>query len=151
MHASFRPIPLSLMLITAVLAAPSAAQGSAQGSDDCASAPAIVGQGLYAVDTNGASGPDADPGCGNMAADVWFEWTATDTGTVRLDLCDASYDCVLALWDGAGCPTQVVACNDDSCGLRSVVTVFVVAGNTYMVQVGGHNGATGTGTLAIYN
>jgi hypothetical protein len=151
MHASFRPIPLSLMLITAVLAAPSAAQGSAQGSDDCASAPVIVGQGLYAFDTNGASGPDADPGCGNMAADVWFEWTATDTGTVRLDLCDASYDCVLALWDGAGCPTQVVACNDDSCGLRSVITVFVVAGNTYMVQVGGYNGARGTGTLAIYD
>ncbi|MDP6764296.1 MAG: hypothetical protein QF860_15660 [Planctomycetota bacterium] len=147
-HLAHRPVLHSLLI--AGLVSAMGAQAGAQGSDDCASAPTIAGPGLHAVDTNGATGPDADPSCGNMGSDVWFEWTATDTGTALLEMCDANYDCVLALWDGAGCPTQVVACNDDSCGLQSVVDANVVAGNTYMIQVGGYNGATGTGTLGIH-
>jgi hypothetical protein len=137
--------PLHALVVGALLTTPLIAQGS----DSCSSAPSISGGGQFAVDTIGATGPDADPSCGNMGADVWFEWTALSTGDVLMELCGSDYDCVLALWDGSGCPVQVLACNDDSCGLQSQISVPVVAGNPYMVQVGGWNGDTGTGTLTV--
>ncbi len=123
----------------------------AQGNDDCANATPLSGDGVFAVDNTIGTGLDADPGCGNLGADVWYGWTATTTGTVNMNMCDGTttYDSALALWDGSGCPTSLITCNDDSCGLQSGLIASVVAGNAYMVQVGGYNGATGTGNLTI--
>ena len=123
----------------------------AQGNDDCANATPLSGDGVFAVDNTIGTGLDADPGCGNFGADVWYGWTATTTGTVNMDMCDGTttYDSALALWDGSGCPTSLITCNDDSCGLQSGLVASVVAGNVYMIQVGGFNGATGTGNLTI--
>jgi len=133
--------PLSVVFLAVPLAA--------QGSDSCASAQAISGLGSFAVTNVGATGPDAQPGCEDPGPDVWFEWTPLNTATVEFDLCDADYDCVLALWDGAGCPTQVLACNDDDCGTRSRIEAPVTGGSAYMIQVGGWSGATGSGTLTL--
>ena len=65
----------------------------------------------------------------------------------------------MAIYDGypkGGCPdpAAVIACNDDSCGLRSVVTFFADAGVVYAIRLGGYGtpasgGVTGTGTMVI--
>jgi hypothetical protein len=125
--------------------------GGGGGNDDCANATALSGDGVFAVDNTSGTGLDADPGCGAADSDVWYDWTAAVTGTVSMDMCDGttSHDSVLALWDGPGCPTNLITCNDDSCGLQSGLIASVTAGNVYAIQVAGFNGATGAGNLTI--
>jgi hypothetical protein len=66
-----------------------------------------------------------------------------------VSLCGSSYDTEVALYDD--CPTQegAVACNDDSCGRQSEVTAEAVAGETFLVRVGGYSGAQGEGTMSV--
>lgn len=62
----------------------------------------------------------------------------------------SAFDTKMAIYNS--CPTgsgQVIGCNKDACGLLSSVTVSAVAGETYLIRIGGHNGATGEGTLTI--
>jgi hypothetical protein len=121
------------------------------GSDDCLNAAtqdAISGTGNFAVDmTLSTTSATPAPGCGNMTKDVWFQWTATFTGTAGIQLCGhTTSDTMLAVWTGAGCPTgTATACNDDSCGLVSALTFAATSGSIYMVQVGMY--ANGTGVL----
>jgi formylglycine-generating enzyme required for sulfatase activity len=122
------------------------------GNDHCANATPLYGDGVFAVDNTAGTGLDADPGCASMGSDVWYEWTAAATGTVTMDMCDGTtnYDSALAAWEGpSGCPTSLITCNDDVCGLRSQVTFACTIGAVYMIQVGGWNGETGTGTLTV--
>jgi hypothetical protein len=104
------------------------------------------------VDNTAGTGLDVDPGCANFGSDVWYAWTAATAGVVTMDMCDGTtaHDSALAAWDGpSGCPTSLITCNDDFCGLQSGVTFPVTAGTVYMLQVGGFNAATGTGNLTI--
>ena len=137
---------LSLHAMTfALLSAPALAQGA----DDCAMAPAIAGPGPFAYDTTGATTDGAaDPLC--LAAgqdqvfnDVWFSWTAADTGPHFASLCGISTgDSRIAIYEG-GCTSVPTACNDDSCGLISEVGFSATAGQSYLVRIGNF-GATGT-------
>jgi hypothetical protein len=84
---------------------------------------------------------------------VWFLWTAPATQAVEVSLCGGStIDTVLVAWPGPGCPgagTQL-ACNDDSCGLQSVIGFNAVGGATYLIQIGGFNTtSTFSGTFTI--
>ena len=119
--------------------------GGGGGNDDCANATPLSGDGVFAVDNTIGTGLDANPGCGNASADVWYEWTAAATGTVVMDMCDGStlHDTILAIWDGAGCPTVLLDCSDDACGAQSTVSTPVIAGGVYMVQLAGYAGAQG--------
>lgn len=134
---------------------------SAVPNDDCANA-LVVGDGSFAFDTTGATtdGP-AEPGlCTSFSdtqvgSDIWYRYVASCTGDATLSLCASSYDTKLAVYAGAACPSSsaAIACNDDACGggqnLQSRIVFPVVAGNSYLIRVGGYNGATGAGTLAI--
>ena len=94
-----------------------------------------------------------------MDTDVWFEYTASASGTATIETCGSlgsMDDTVLIVYDGAaGCPVAGSAClasDDDGCttpNFSSTVAVPVTAGGTYLVQVGGWNGATGTSDLSI--
>ena len=131
-------------------------------NDECATAEA-VGEGAFPWDNTGSvvEGPiDCDV---NMATDVWFLYTPTTSGNVAIETCNGgglNDDTVLIVYDGlAGCPTAGAAClasADDNCAnvaggaaFMSQVTLDVIAGESYYVQVGGWNGAVGDGILNI--
>jgi hypothetical protein len=125
------------------------------GSDDCAnaSANAITGPGTYAVDTTAATdSPQIGTGCVQAHKDVWFQWTATYTGTIELNLCGGTTtDTVVAVWAGSACPSGTpLACNDDSCGLQSRVTFPITSGGVYLLQIGVYGASAGfSGTFNL--
>ncbi len=99
----------------------------------------------------------------NMDTDVWWNYQADFSGTLTVDTCqDANgtlQDTVLTVYHGCDCATlgclpagNELASDDDSCGVlgfSSIVSVPVVAGNCYKIQVGGWNGATGSGIVTL--
>jgi hypothetical protein len=131
---------------TLLLAAAAFAQPA---NDNCGSAQAVTGFGQTNFDTTSATtdGPGGI-GCAADTAynDVWFLWTSDFTGRVSIDLCTTTlHDSVLAVYDGAGCPSGgTIACNDDSCSLQSKVRFSATSGHQYMVRIGGY-GATDSG------
>ncbi len=128
--------------------------------DTCGNA-FLVNEGSFDFDNTGAisDGPNACDN--NMGRDLWFEYTATNTGNATIETCNtigSLTDTVLTVYDGTvGCPLAGdvgIICNDDSpgCGptnFNSSVEIPVTAGNVYLIQVGGWNGAQGDGTLDI--
>ena len=121
-----------------------AAPALAQGSDDCASATAITGNGPFSCDTTTATTDGlADPVCdffGNqdIFGDVWFSWTATESGPHAVNLCNLlGDDSKAAVYDG-GCGTTVTWCNDDACGLKSQVAFDATQGQTYLIRIGNY-------------
>ncbi len=129
--------------------------------DNCATPDVIAGQGLFAFDqtlaTTGLEG-QAETNCfffgsSTIDSDVWFSWTADIDGTADIQTCgQTTVDTKLAVYPGGGCPTDgsSLACNDDNCGLQSGLQMPVLAGVSYMIQVGTYPGGTpGTGNLDI--
>lgn len=141
--------PRSLVLSLAV-AASLVGSAFAQ-NDDCSGALIVV---------NGANGPFTNAGsttsapawpCAAGGNDVWFQFVAGSAGTLQADVCGASYDSALEIFDGAGgCGALVsLGCNDDSCGLSSSLSVPVAGAGVYYIRVGGFGGSTGTFTLNV--
>jgi hypothetical protein len=60
-------------------------------------------------------------------------------------------DTKIAAYDGGACPTgAALACNDDTCGLQSVISFSATAGNDYLIRIGTFPGEVGgTGTFSI--
>jgi hypothetical protein len=117
-------------------------------NDDCVDAEAIgdVTNMPFSTSTATFDGPG---GC-QTAGNVWYCYTASCTGKATFSLCGSSYDTKIAVYDGCDCPpTVMLACNDDACGLQSEVEVNVVAGNTYLIEVGGYASNTGDGFLTV--
>ncbi|MCH8342496.1 MAG: DUF4215 domain-containing protein [Planctomycetes bacterium] len=122
------------------------------------------GKTLFDNTNASTDGPQCDP---DMEADLWFNYNATFKGLLTVDTCQDGppatlTDTVLTVYDGCDCttihcgadglPGQELASDDDSCGVdgfSSTVTVPVVAGNCYKIQVGGWQGLTGSGTITI--
>ncbi|MEZ6002962.1 MAG: lectin-like protein [Planctomycetota bacterium] len=114
----------------------------AQGGDDCASATAISGPGIFAFDQTTATASGVTPICGSINFDVWFAWTATQTADHVLTTCgQAPHDTKIAVYDG--CAGAEIVCNDDACGLQSSVTFSAVAGTTYYLQIGTYGTVAG--------
>lgn len=119
-------------------------------NDNCASA-TVATDGLTAFTTVGAT-TDGPASCGAIGNDVWFRYTATTTGSTPIETCSlASFDTVLAAYQGCTCAPlgAEMACNDDTCGLQSRITISTTAGQCYLIRVGGYNGATGAGQIRI--
>ena len=140
--------------MSAVLAAATLAGAvSAQAGATCAAAAPISGTGAFNYTTVGATS-DGPQACGVLQNDVWFAWTATATDNYTFDTCtNQTYDTTLAAY--GSCGGAQITCNDDGgpCAAPpnygSEMTFAAVAGQTYRIQIGGWNGATGTGTLTI--
>jgi hypothetical protein len=84
----------------------------------------------------------------DQAPDVWFRYLATCSGTVEFSLCDANYDSNITVWDDCG--GTVIGCNEDVCGLaflNPVLSLPVVAGQEFLLQVSGYGGQYGSGNL----
>ncbi len=105
-----------------------------------------------AFTTIGAT-PDGPGGC-LTSPNIWFCYTPDIDGNATFDLCASSYDTKMALYDGVDpfSATQI-GCDDDGCPKKSIqsmlVDIPVLAGNTYLVEVGGYSSNTGDGFLNI--
>lgn len=111
-------------------------------NDECAFAtPIAVNSFVDTIDTVAAT-TDESPtsACGTSHFhNVWYTFTAVADGTATIDTCTSSYDTVLRVFTG-GCGTLTeVACNDDSCGLQSEVSVAITAGTQYWVEVAAYS------------
>jgi subtilisin-like proprotein convertase family protein len=119
-------------------------------NDLCENATALGGPGTYPF-TNLGAGTDGVPvPCGfggdTGGADVFYTYTAASTNQAIIDTC-GSFDTNIVVLDACG--GNIIACNDDACGLSSRVGFPVTQGTTYIIQVGGFAGATGAGNLTI--
>ena len=116
--------------------------------DNCANAQPIGNVENMPFDTTSATFDG--PGLCTTSPNIWYCYTAPCTDDVTVSLCGSSFDTVLAVYNGCGCyPTQTLACNDDACGQQSEITFSAVAGNQYLIEIGGYSSATGQGLLTI--
>lgn len=133
-----------------VAVAPACSQGP---SNNSCTTPIAIGNGLTNGTNVGATlSPVVPTSCGTWGADVWYSYVASCTGTATIGFCppgSSTIDTVLAAYSGTCGALVLLACNDDSCGLASQVTVPVTAGQTYIIRVGGYAGATGSFVLNI--
>src|SRR6187399_1627384 len=126
-------------------------------NDECAGPQPIAGTGTFAFDNTAASTSTQQGlacGFGYCNNDVWFDWTASATGTCDWSLCGgASFDTLIAAYAGAGCPAPGTAlgCNDDRCGgsTQSSLSFPCVAGQHYLLQLGAYAIGTGAGSFNI--
>ena len=81
---------------------------------------------------------------------AWATFVPATTGVYQIDTIGSSYDTALAIYTGSSLGSLTLMVADDSSGGsgNAKVTVFLVAGTTYYLQMGGANGATG-GTLIL--
>jgi len=103
--------------------------------------------------SNSGATTDGPTDCA-IGADVWYRYTATCTGGVRIDLCGSSYDTALAVYRTSVCPAvNPVACNNDDgplCGGVSSSVIFTAAqGERFLIRVGGFSSFQGSGIMTI--
>lgn len=90
-----------------------------------------------------------------IQADIWYTFTAPENGSILWATCDmAFFDTRLAVYGpNASCPPlpeELYECNDDGSGCAdysSSLFFEVEAGNTYLLRLGGFDGATGDGAF----
>ncbi|MCP3916221.1 MAG: hypothetical protein GY711_11750 [bacterium] len=133
--------------------------------DDCANAATdSIGAGTYDYDNGGATTGAEGQGEANcykfgtsgVQSDIWALYTVTANGSVTIDTCAAvgtNGDTKIAAYPNAACGSidgTSVACNDDTCGLRSSITFNVSCGESYLIQLGSFPGSTdGTAQVSI--
>jgi hypothetical protein len=119
-------------------------------NDDCDNAKPVGNVTNLAFDTSCATF-DGPSRC-MISPNIWYRYTATCTGEVTVSLCGSSYDTMLAVYNGVNCyPTsaRLIECNDDFCGWHSQITFEAIAGNQYLIEVGGFGTDSGAGVLSI--
>lgn len=121
------------------------AQGVAPTNDMCSGAVVLADNVYYAENTATATDDTGLP-CsynGTVYKGVWFAYTAVRTGTLTVDTCPSTFDTKMEMFSGTcGSPTSL-GCNDDACGVQSMMSLPCVAGTTYHICAGGFNGASG--------
>jgi hypothetical protein len=138
--------------------------GGGTNNNTCSNATAIV-PGSYPFSTvNATTDGPAQPGSpcdvfgqNNVHNDIWFTYTATCNGTASFSTCStATFDTRIAVYPGGQCPpaaASLIGCNDDgvNCtGFTSFIQWNVIAGNTYLLRLGGYSPTDiGTGTVAL--
>ena len=85
-----------------------------------------------------------------IANDIWFTYSAQQTGTLTLATCGADFNSKIAVYSSSGCgnfETRLLNCSDDGCGDDASVSLPVTQGLNYTIRVGGASNAWGSGTL----
>jgi len=136
-------------------------------NDACADATPVsdgaVAFNTCAATTDGPTESGCSFCCGDLQVngDLWYRYTAPVTGTVDVNTCASTaptFDTKLAVYAGPACPggpNSAIACNDDAgagCGpstLLSRTTFSSVAGQEYLIRVGGFQTSRGQGVLTI--
>jgi len=121
-----------------------------ESNDDCSNAKPIGDVKDLPFDTTEATFDG--PGLCMTSPNLWYCYTATCTGDVTVSLCGSSFDTQLAVYKGCNCyltDGDLIGCNDDYCEQQSQITFAAIAGNQYLIEVGGYGNKTGQGVLSI--
>lgn len=120
-------------------------------NDNCNAALLLAGDVDMPFDTRFAT-PDG-PGTFMTGANVWFAYTADQTGVLTVRTCGSGFDTRLAVYAAPPCDGTVapLATNDDHphCGLGSLLYVNVAAGQMLLIEVGGMGLQAGQGRLHV--
>ena len=138
-------------------------------ANDCAIAPETVTPGIIDFDTTLAEtdGP-AQPQCGSPAGaeqldkDVWFLYTPETDGLAFAVTCGyLTWDTKVAAYgpyadfgtfNPQALEADFLACNEDGCTdgtYSSTLSLEVVAGNSYLIRIGGYLGENGPGQFEL--
>ncbi len=127
-------------------------------ANDDASNAIPVTPGLMPFSTNGATtdGPDAGDGCSyngdsQLGSDIWYAFTPPTSGMLMASTCPSDFDAKIAIYGGAPAGTRL-ACSAFSCptGQQGAgLSMPAYAGQTYLIRIGGVDGAQGTGMFSI--
>jgi DNA-binding beta-propeller fold protein YncE len=122
-------------------------------ADDCLDANPLTGTGVFPFDNTNATtdGPDhaacLSGGSPSIANDCWWCWTAPCSGRVVVRTCnETTVDTKIAVYAGCACPptdANLLDCDDNGCGLQSLVSFFVTAGSDYLIRIGTPPGSPG--------
>jgi len=131
-------------------------------NDSCSTPQSISGVGPFVFNSNNATTGAEGQGffCGAAGSvpgiqnDEWFCWTADCTGTVTISTCGQTQaDTRIAIYLGCACPltpANPLCCNDDGCGVQSLLRCDVTCGQQYMIQIGSSPGRPpGSGTFTV--
>ncbi len=119
-------------------------------ADDCLDAVLITDGTSFGDTTDATNDGSANCGASNASPDVWFRYTAIENGFVHVETCGTSWDTVLSVHSSCpGTAANELACNDDACGLQSIVEFPVTATTSYLIRVAGFQGASGPFTLTV--
>lgn len=107
----------------------------------------VEGTNLYATKQPGEPNHAGNAG----GASVWYRWRSPQTGgEVLIETCGSDFDTTLAVYRGASLSgLDMIASNDDACGLQSAVSFRPSPGVDYMIAVDGYDGAQGSIRLAV--
>lgn len=97
--------------------------------------------------TQGATTEPGEPlPCGQMGATVWFQVTASESGTAEVYAGSDNFRMVIAAYSQtAGTRGALLGCDADLLYEYSTIIFSVTMGRTYYVQVGGYAGTSGDG------
>ena len=140
---------ICFILVLAVVHA-SVGYGTAS-NDDCQNAIAVSEVTNLAFDTRGATFDG--PGHYVRGPNIWYRYTASCTGDVTVSLSGSDFDTELAIYNGGSCypaSSDMIGANDNyQTSLQSQITFAAVAGNKYLIEIGGHDSAVDNGQLSI--
>ena len=148
----------TLCLIAAIYAmAPSLLFAAPPENDSFATPAVLTGFPADAMGTNLDATLEPDepiPVQGGSVADasVWFRWTASTPGPVRIDTLGSDFDTLLAVWNGDALTNlTLMAENDQYNGDQSAVFIEAETGMTYQIAVYGWNDERGAIVLNVTN
>jgi hypothetical protein len=144
------------------------AAGGAPANNCAANATVVTTSTTLAYDTtnattDGPNEPDCNSGNSDLPIwkDVWYRFTAGANGFATASNCNTgTFDSKIAFYDVGDwsqfnpqlLPDYFMACNEDCDGdplFNSSQTVAVQIGRTYLVRLGGFEGANGSGNISI--
>jgi hypothetical protein len=108
-------------------------------SDPCLN-PQVAVLGANSLASN-ATNPNLPVSCGTFGATAaskasYLKFTAPSSASYTVDTCAGTTDTIVAVLTACGDPSTEIACNDDTCGLRSQVSFDATAGSVYYIAVG---------------
>jgi len=111
------------------------------GNNDCVDSITLV-EGVSVNETTVNATGSTTSSCGNGdTKSLWYDYTPQASGTVTVSLCGSSFDTTLSIFDSCG--GNELACNDNSCGRQSEITLAMTVGVTYFIRVSGQSGENG--------
>jgi hypothetical protein len=123
-------------------------------NDDFLNAITLAGSSVNGTaNSAGATAESGEPSHNGNAAgkSLWWTWTASQTGPVRISTAGSAFDTVLAVYSGTSLYSLLeTASNDDANGTRqSAVEFEAVLGKTYRIAVDGYEGDSGAVVLEV--
>jgi len=117
-----------------------------------------IGEGTFNGNNLGATGGDITTCATNDTRDVWYCYTATQTGVARASTCGSTFNTSVAVFDVSG-GTQLACGDDTTLGVcppnatsqQSSVTWNVVANQSYAIRIAGTAAAAGNYVLTVRN